>query len=405
MVKSFDSQSLRNIPPMDKNETKPYDTQSLNPRILMEMTTIENLNLQHQQSYASLKPKYIETIISVSKVKEETTDNHLSESTATPQTKDSGTSFECAPERSANAGTSTVISESLIYNSSSDKDSKDFLTANNNSGILQDYGNFVDIPLSSGQRERIQIVPLNAFLHIPQDTQFIISNHAGSQINICHRPDTGFGRSQLDTNVESRGSDTLKRITASNFSFPQQNKAKYQVERPVQPQVLEVNQRVSGRGERSPNTNERLKINTQREKIPHLAESSVTLYESVSCEDVLMENSNSYKDTSLNDALLNSLNGQDKTKFQNQTKEGLLARKIFRIVNFIRAIATAIYAFVVSSKQLENENIIALGAKNILIASIFFAALDVVIAFIRLFPQYFWCFWDVKNWDPVFLIF
>ena len=128
-----------------------------------------------------------------------------------------------------------------------------------------------------------------------------------------------------------------------------------------------------------------------------VVESSATLFEASLCEDILLENSKSLKDTSFQDSLESSLELEGKDNF-NRTN-GM--RKIFRILNFLRALAIAIYGFMLASKQLQNPDIIALGAKNLLITSIVSASLDVIVALIRLFPQYFWCFWDVKNWDPV----
>jgi hypothetical protein len=72
----------------------------------------------------------------------------------------------------------------------------------------------------------------------------------------------------------------------------------------------------------------------------------------------------------------------------------------FRIFNCLRAIATAIYSYVVTVQGLTNDGMIKLGSRNLLITSLVTTTVDLFVPLVRLFPQILWCFWDVNTWDP-----
>lgn len=67
-----------------------------------------------------------------------------------------------------------------------------------------------------------------------------------------------------------------------------------------------------------------------------------------------------------------------------------------------RALALAIHTFVTVIPGLQDPRVIALNGKNLLIAVLFFSALDVLIATVRAWPKKFWVFWDVRELDQVF---
>jgi hypothetical protein len=281
---------------------------------------------------------------------------------------------------------------------------------------MQNYeSSFVDVPLASTYHPQIQIVPLNAFVHVPQNSQFIIaSGDVKPHSYISYSQESGFERNPVQyQNMESYGTvmspgsvhenRLSTQAKAPMVGYSDMNKLKSQRSESAQlgPQVPLYSSRLEG--SKSPTPKTKPQISTTQKYGPRVDESAVTLYERASCEDILMEKSN-YKDMALNDALSNSLNKPGRDGIENVREKGKLGKKIFRIFNLLRSVAIALYIFVNSSKQLQNEDIIALGAKNVLIASIVFAGVDLLVAFVRCFPKLLWCFWDVKNWDPVFLV-
>ncbi|KAL2916452.1 hypothetical protein HK105_203885 [Polyrhizophydium stewartii] len=75
--------------------------------------------------------------------------------------------------------------------------------------------------------------------------------------------------------------------------------------------------------------------------------------------------------------------------------------RVFRWINFVRALATAGYSLHSAALALQNPYMTHLGANGFWITSIVFVAVDVVAAAIRAFPKTFWFCWDVRTWDPL----
>jgi hypothetical protein len=131
-------------------------------------------------------------------------------------------------------------------------------------------------------------------------------------------------------------------------------------------------------------------------------ESSATLIDS-SVSDILHENPKSYKESALSDILSAASSpvphGTSSTK-RKRSSRGVWIQA-FRILNFLRAIATAIYSYKITADALNNPEMIRLGATSLLYVSFVSTTVDLVVPMIRLWPTILWCFWDVKTWDPV----
>ncbi|KAI9354603.1 hypothetical protein DFJ73DRAFT_827144 [Zopfochytrium polystomum] len=72
----------------------------------------------------------------------------------------------------------------------------------------------------------------------------------------------------------------------------------------------------------------------------------------------------------------------------------------FRWFNLARSVATAVYSIHSCSIGLYDPYYVALNAQGLMVAMIFFSFVDVIVSFIKAFPKMFWCFWNVRNWDP-----
>ncbi|KAJ3036303.1 hypothetical protein HDV00_002830 [Rhizophlyctis rosea] len=80
-------------------------------------------------------------------------------------------------------------------------------------------------------------------------------------------------------------------------------------------------------------------------------------------------------------------------------KENNFAR-YFRWFNLARAIATGVYGIVEASRQLKDPVYGDVGARGLLIVTIFFILVEILVAFIKAFPQVLWIFWNTEGWDP-----
>lgn len=53
---------------------------------------------------------------------------------------------------------------------------------------------------------------------------------------------------------------------------------------------------------------------------------------------------------------------------------------------------------------LDNPIVVSLGAKGLLITILLFSTLDLILAIIKAWPNRFWIFWKVREWNPVKVI-
>ncbi|ORX75638.1 hypothetical protein BCR32DRAFT_271779 [Anaeromyces robustus] len=72
--------------------------------------------------------------------------------------------------------------------------------------------------------------------------------------------------------------------------------------------------------------------------------------------------------------------------------------KFFRMINLYRSIITTIYGVYELYQNLIDENIKKFGATTFVIIGFVFVLVDLLIAFIKTYPNKIWFFWNVKNW-------
>ena len=274
MVKSFDSQSLSKLDVSDKidnDSVKTGDTKSLDPKVLMDMSALEQQDSQHIQ-----RIEYTETLISVSQAGVETNeivcnssyqDAEAIANTKIPQLVKTKFQFDCTSPYSYEYPSavlkSNVISESLV-----NRELKSFTqdhTAYCRSDAIQYNGTLI------AQHAPIHVVPVYAVVKVQQNHLNGVASYPGSDLTHQNAPVHRAYCYQSQT--ADRKSVSLK------SDSPQKKKSAQDMERGPCPKSDKSSQPING---------------------PNLDKSSATLYESASCEDILLENSNTYKDTALN---------------------------------------------------------------------------------------------------------
>ena len=73
----------------------------------------------------------------------------------------------------------------------------------------------------------------------------------------------------------------------------------------------------------------------------------------------------------------------------------------FKVMQLFRALSMATHTWVTIWPGLNDERVLVLNAKNLLISILFFSTLDVALAAIKCWPKNLWCCWQVRKWDPV----
>ncbi|KAJ3049831.1 hypothetical protein HK097_009168, partial [Rhizophlyctis rosea] len=74
--------------------------------------------------------------------------------------------------------------------------------------------------------------------------------------------------------------------------------------------------------------------------------------------------------------------------------------RVFRWFNLLRAVAAGTYGIYQAAKSMGDPVYEGVGARGLMIASIFFIVLEIVVAFVKAFPRMFWICWNSEGWDP-----
>jgi len=73
---------------------------------------------------------------------------------------------------------------------------------------------------------------------------------------------------------------------------------------------------------------------------------------------------------------------------------------IFKLFNVVRACGTCAFGVYEAYKGLNNAQYVEFGAEWLMIATMVFLFLDLVVAFVKAFPERLWVCWDVERWRP-----
>ncbi|ORX42027.1 hypothetical protein BCR36DRAFT_587512 [Piromyces finnis] len=86
-----------------------------------------------------------------------------------------------------------------------------------------------------------------------------------------------------------------------------------------------------------------------------------------------------------------------------KTNEQLFRRytKLFKMINLYRSIITTIYGVYELYENLIDENIQKFGAIPFILIEFFFLLTDLLVAFIKAYPNKTWFLWNVSDWDPI----
>ncbi|KAJ3267474.1 hypothetical protein HK104_005838, partial [Borealophlyctis nickersoniae] len=89
-----------------------------------------------------------------------------------------------------------------------------------------------------------------------------------------------------------------------------------------------------------------------------------------------------------------------KSASASDSARGNFVTRVFRWFNLIRAIVGAVFGIMAALKAMDDPTFVKLGARGLLITSIFFIVLELLITFVKAFPQLLWIFWNTEDWDP-----
>ena len=73
--------------------------------------------------------------------------------------------------------------------------------------------------------------------------------------------------------------------------------------------------------------------------------------------------------------------------------------RLFRFLNFIRALGTTSYGIFLVTNYWNNPLYTSLNSKPYFYASLTFLCIDLLFTFIKAFPVILWCCWNVKDWE------